>query len=347
MALDPTAQDHYPEERVSRARSLAARSPIPAQIGNIRFGSASWTDPTLVKSRLFYPPTARSPEARLRYYCERFSMVEVDASYYALPTRRQAALWRDRSPVTFVFNIKAFSSLTYHPTRLDRLPKDLQENLSRRLLGRRRARHEELGDVLDAELLRRFVSAIEPLRDAGKLGSVLLQFPPWFEATRGNVRKLIRRREQLSDWPLAVEFRHRSWLAPTRWERVQALLRDYALSYVGVDSPGHCETALPSAVVVTNPKLAMLRFHGRNKATWSRPVSSAAERFDHLYSEEELSEWIEPIQRLSDEAEDVHVVMNNCTYDAAQLSAYGIAALVQGSYSAREARRIQVTTSSS
>jgi len=344
MALDPKAQNYYPQERVVQARSLALRSPIPARVGNIRFGSASWTDPTLVKSRLFYPPSARSPEARLRYYCGRFSLVEVDAPYYALPTRRQATLWRDRSPPGFVFNIKAFSSVTYHATCLDRLPKDLQESLSGRLAGRRSARHEELGGTLDAELLRRFVLAIEPLRSAGKLGAILLQFPPSFEATRGNVRKLIHRREQLSGFPLAVEFRHRSWLEACRWERVLEVLREHNLSYVGVDSPRHCPTALPGRAVVTNPKLAMLRFHGRNQGAWSGPAASAAERFDYLYTEEELDEWVKPIQRLSKEAEQVHVVMNNCTYDAAQLSGYGMATLLQEAYSAREARKTQVTT---
>jgi len=93
MPLDPLARDHYPADRVATAQALAERSPIPARVGNVRIGSASWTDPTLVRSGLFYPRGASTPEKRLRYYASRFSLVEVDASYYALPTARPWPAW--------------------------------------------------------------------------------------------------------------------------------------------------------------------------------------------------------------------------------------------------------------
>lgn len=80
-----------------------------------RVGTASWTDPTLVKSDLFYPPSVRIAEDRLRFYAERFSTVEVDSTYYALPAERNAELWAERTPVDFLFNVKAYALMTQHP----------------------------------------------------------------------------------------------------------------------------------------------------------------------------------------------------------------------------------------
>jgi uncharacterized protein YecE (DUF72 family) len=329
MALDPLARDHYPADRAETARSLAQRSPLPARVGNVRFGSASWTDPTLVRSGLFYPRGASTAEKRLRYYASRFSMVEVDASYYALPTVAQARSWVERTPDDFRFNIKAFSAMTGHPVELRALPKELAGGLPGRMKARKKARVAELPEELVEACWQRFLAAAEPLSEAGKLGAVLLQFPPWFTATRGNARRIVECRTRLGDLPGAVEFRHRSWLDDSRWARVQDLLRDQGMTYVAVDAPRGFETALPPWRAVTNPRLAMVRFHGRNRATWEGGGSTAAERFDHLYTPEELGEWVDGVRELSDQAEEVHVVMNNCTYDAAQLGGYGIAALLR------------------
>ncbi len=329
MPLDPLARDHYPADRVATAQALAERSPIPARVGNVRIGSASWTDPTLVRSGLFYPRGASTPEKRLRYYASRFSLVEVDASYYALPTARQATAWVERTPEDFRFNVKAFSAMTGHPVDLRALPKDLAEELPGRLKGRRKARADELPPELLEVCWSRFLAAVEPLREAGKLGAVLLQFPPWFTATRGNARRIADCRARLGGIRGAVEFRHRSWVDNSRWTRVLDLLRDQRMSYVAVDAPGGFDTALPPLRAVTEPSLAMVRFHGRNRATWEGR-RTAAERFDHLYDAEELREWTVGIHALSQQAEEVHVVMNNCTYDAAQLGGYGIAALLRG-----------------
>ena len=331
MALDPLTRDHYPRDRDEAARALAERSPIPARVGNVRFGSASWTDPTLVRSGLFYPRGASTAEKRLRYYASRFSMVEVDACYYALPTVAQARAWVERTPDDFRFDIKAFSAMTGHPVELRALPRELAEGLPKRLKGRKKARVAELPDDLVEACWTRFLEVIEPLSAAGRLGAVLLQFPPWFTATRGNARRIADCRARLGDLPGAVEFRHRSWLDDSRWSRVLDLLRDQGMSYVAVDAPRGFETALPPNRAVTNTRLAVVRFHGRNRATWEGGGSTAAERFDYLYDPRELQEWTDGIRELSEEAEEVHIVMNNCTYDAAQLGAYNIAALLQES----------------
>jgi uncharacterized protein YecE (DUF72 family) len=330
MALDPTRRDHYPAERRRRAEALASRAPRPARVGAVRLGTASWTDPTLLQSGLFYPPGATTAEKRLRHYASHFDLVEVDASYYALPTARQAQAWADRTPPGFTFHVKAFASITGHPVDLERLPGDLREALPAGLRRRRRARPDELPPGLTGELRRRFVDALEPLRQAGKLGAILLQFPPWLTATRAAVGQVLACREQLGDLPLAVEFRHASWVDPGRRARVFDLLREHEMAYVAVDTPEVGETSLPPLAEATWPPLAVVRFHGRNRTTWAGR-RTAAERFDHLYEEQELASWVRPLLGLSREAGQVHVLMNNCTYDAGVLGAKGLAALLAGS----------------
>src|SRR6516225_6416604 len=94
-------------------------------MGQVRVGTASWTDRTLLASG-WYPPEADTPEKRLRYYARQFPLVEVDSSYYALPARATAAMWAERTPAEFTFNVKAFSLFTQHPTRVAALPADLR-----------------------------------------------------------------------------------------------------------------------------------------------------------------------------------------------------------------------------
>ncbi len=328
MPLDPKDTHHHPPDRVARAEALARLAPVPARVGRILVGSASWTDPTLVRSGLFYPANARTPESRLRYYAQHFPMVEVDASYYALPTQAQARLWVDRTPPDFVFDIKAFSALTGHSVELKSLPRDLRDGLPAALARRTRARTEDLPAELVEACWSRFVDALGPLRVAGKLGAILLQYPPWFDATRGHARRIEEARSRLPDLPIAVEFRHRSWVEPARIERVLTLFRELEIAWVAVDSPQCGDTALPPVPRVAWDGLALVRFHGRNAATWDAGALTAAERFDWLYDTAELAPWVEPIQQLADEAQAVHVVMNNCTYNAAQLGGKGLAALL-------------------
>lgn len=327
MPLDPTRPDHYAAPARARAEALAARAPRPARIGNVRLGTCSWTDPTLIKSGLFYPPSANNAERRLRHYAEHFDVVEVDSPYYALPTVQAASAWAARTPPGFRFHVKAFAAITGHPVDLKTLPRDLKDALPPGLRGRRRARPDELPPDLVGACWRRFADALEPLTRAQKLAAVLLQFPPWFTATRGNARRLVACRQRLPELPLAVEFRHRSWLDPARRRRVLDLLRDQGMAFVAVDTPAHHDTALQRAVEVTSPDLAVVRFHGRNPDTWSG-ATTAAERFDHLYEEDELAEWLEPLRRLAGQAAEVHALMNNCAFDAGILGAKNLAALL-------------------
>ena len=152
-------------------------------MGEIRVGTAGWTDRSLIASG-WYPPEANNPEKRLRYYARQFPLVEVDATYYALPAEQTARAWAERTPDGFTFNIKAFSLFTQHPTPVKALPADLREAAGQ--AGKERVYLKDVDPALAEAAWDRFLSALEPLRGAGKLGAILLQFPPWFPISRAN-----------------------------------------------------------------------------------------------------------------------------------------------------------------
>jgi uncharacterized protein YecE (DUF72 family) len=161
------------------------------------------------------------------------------------------------------------------------------------------------------------------------LTSIVVQFPPWFDATRGNVRHVEGLRARYPEAPFSVEFRHGSWLLPERRQRVLDMLRARQLAYVVVDEPDAARRGgVPLLPVVTSPKLAILRFHGQNRAAWQNPCATVAERLNYLYAPSELSVFREAVRQLSDEAEEVHGVFNNCVRNFAILNAKGLAALL-------------------
>ncbi|GAA2269050.1 hypothetical protein GCM10010145_50370 [Streptomyces ruber] len=277
----------------------------------IRVGVCSWTDRALVGSG-WYPRGARDAEGRLRYYASRFPVVEVDASYYALPSRRNSLLWVERTPEGFRFDVKAFSLLTGHPTRAEALPADLRSRLGERELAAvRRGRGPEglLGEVWE-----RFAQAVEPLREAGRLGAVLFQFPPWFAPGPGAEAALQECAARTSGWPLSVEFRHPGWWAAEQYGATCALLSALGASAVGVDMAQGLSGSLPPLVPVTRPALAVVRFHGRS-AAWG--TGSKEDRFRHAYSPSELGAWVPRLRRAAEQADELHVLFNNCCGDAA------------------------------
>lgn len=279
-------------------------------VGNIYYGTSSWTDRTLLASKRFYPSSAKSADDRLRYYAERFPLVEVDSTYYALPSEKNAALWIERTPRHFVFNIKAFGLLTHHPVEARALPANLRAQLgSKKRLYRKDFPPDALALVDDM-----FVSAIRPLEAAGRLGAVLFQFPRWFVRSRPNIDYL---RELADRFPyrIAVEFRGPTWMEEDRADRTLSLLSDLGMAYVVVDEPQGFKTSIPPIVACTSPELAVIRFHGRNAETWEQPGLSAAERFRYLYSKEELEKWVEPARELAGEAKQLQILMNNCYED--------------------------------
>jgi len=303
--------------------------PEPARVDNVRFGTASWTDRTLLATRAFYPPTANTPERRLRYYARHFPVVEVDATYYALPSPAHAVAWAERTPADFAFGVKAYAALTQHPLEPRRLDRDLLSELPATLRARGRVYPRELPAVVLAELWSRFHAALRPLRAAGKLAYVLFQMPKWFVPARESHAYLEALQARLPDTRIAVEFRQAGWMVEGRRERVLDALRRDGLVYVCVDEPQGTRASVPPLAAATSEALAVVRFHGRRRAAWDKPGASTIERFGYLYRRDELAEWVGKIRDLSGRSREVHVLMNNCYRHYAVQNAKELATLLQ------------------
>ncbi|MGH9071893.1 MAG: DUF72 domain-containing protein, partial [Acidimicrobiales bacterium] len=248
--------------------------------GRILIGTASWTD-----HEPFYPAAVKGTE-RLKWYAEQFPYVEIDSSFYHVPKAKTTSGWVDRTPASFVFDIKAHRAMTMHER------KD--------------------GQVVEAseKLIGWFEESLQPLREAGKLGAILYQWPPWFKPNPANFDHLVLARERHPQDRVAIEFRNRAWAEPEIWDRLLDLLSEARLTYCCVDEPQHGSGTMPPLQAVTTPGLAVVRLHGRNKETWYRKVEKTGHRFDYLYPPAEISEVAERVRRLAESAEEVHVAVN-------------------------------------
>jgi uncharacterized protein YecE (DUF72 family) len=324
------ADAHDPGWEAARdiAAPVAEAAARPIAVGGdheARFGTASWTDPTMTAAGVFYPQGASSAEDRLRYYASRFSVVEVDATYYALPQEQMSQRWVERTPDHFVFDIKAHALMTGQPSETRRLPKGIREALPEELQKKSRIYTRDLPDQQKDEIWQAFRAGIEPLVTTGKLGAVFLQFPRWVFPSNEARAQILEARERLGGLPIAVEFRHNSWWNEKNAERTMRFLDDNQVAYVMVDEPQGFKSSVPPVVAVTSPSLAVVRFHGRNAETWEKRDISPAERFRYLYDEDELADWAPRVQSTARKAVSTHVLMNNCfanygTTNAAQLA---------------------------
>lgn len=287
-------------------------------MGEIKVGTASWTDRTLLDSG-WYPDSADTPERRLSYYARQFPLVEVDATYYSPPAERTARLWAERTPAGFTFNVKAFSLLTGHPTRVSALYKDLRPDTDKR-----NVYPDDLPAQAYEEVWTRFLSALDPLVDAGKLGALLFQFPPWFTIKRDNKQYLLEVARRCAPLRPVFEFRHASWFYGDNAEETLGFLREHALPFVCVDMPQGHKSSVPPVLAAT-ADLAMVRFHGHSDKWTSKDIH---EKFGYDYSKRELRDWAPKLRELAGEAEQTHVLMNNCYRDYAQRNARTLADLL-------------------
>lgn len=319
-----------PDDWLREPPPLAALDcgPTPALVGNVCVGTASWTERTLLASRSFYPPGAGTPERRLRYYARHFAVVEVDATYYALPREAHARAWAERTPPGFAFGVKAHATLTDHPLEPGRLDRDLVAALPAALRRRRHVYPRDLPAEVRDEIWRRFHAALAPLRAAGKLAYVLFQMPRWFTPTRGHSAYLAGVPARLPDTRIAVEFRQAGWMAEERRARVLDFLGRHGLVYVSVDEPQGTPASVPPLAAVTSDALAVVRFHGRRAQTWDVPGATTTERFGYLYRADELAEWVPKLRDLARRTRAVHVLMNNCHRHYAVQNAKELAALL-------------------
>lgn len=279
-------------------------------VGTIRVGTASWTDRTLLASG-WYPSSANTPEKRLAYYAQQFPLVEVDATYYSPPSEQTAALWAARTPKGFLFNIKAFSLLTGHPTKPSALYADLRPQTDKKNIY-----PGDLPPRALEQVWERFLSALTPLAEAGKLGVILFQFPPWFTLRRSNKEYLLEVAKRCSPLRVAIELRNASWFGDNSAETLEFLSR-HQLPYVSVDMPQGHRSSVPPVLAAT-ADLAVVRFHGHSDKWSSKNIY---EKFGYLYSDQELAEWAPKLQELASQTRETHALFNNCYSDYAQRNA--------------------------
>jgi uncharacterized protein YecE (DUF72 family) len=274
-------------------------------VAEVRIGTCSWADEAL--SKHWYPKGTPAGE-RLAYYAQHFDTVEVDSTYYRLPAEEMVQRWAERTPDGFVMHIKAFGLMTRHPVKVEALPPDLREEAP----VDDRGRVERPSREFRGEVFRRFVEALEPLRSARKLGGILFQFPSYVVYKDRSLDYLQWAREQLGDDEMLVEFRHVSWLDEEHRDDTLRFLAELEAGHVVVDAPRieGAKNLVPTVAALTTP-IAYVRFHGRNAETWNKRSGSAAERFDYLYSDEELREWVKPLRELAEGAEQAYAFFNN------------------------------------
>ncbi|MBC7237733.1 MAG: DUF72 domain-containing protein, partial [Chloroflexi bacterium] len=246
-------------------------------MARIYIGTCSWAD-----HANFYPEGLPANE-QITYYALHFPVVEINSTYYRMMPARNFHLWAERTPEGFVFDVKPYRQITWHDR--ENPPND--------------------------EQTAAFRDSLQPLREAGKLGAVHFQFPPWYVLKPENIEYILHLRELFAEDRISVEFRHRSWLEGDHLPGLLGTLREQAIGLTVVDEPQLGSGSVPTVLEVTNPELTLVRFHGRNYKKWYARVETTAERFDYLYSEEELREWVPNIKKLAEEARELHLLFNN------------------------------------
>jgi uncharacterized protein YecE (DUF72 family) len=282
--------------------------------GKFFVGTASWSDPGFVER--WYPKKMAAGE-RLGWYAQHFELVEVNSTFYSVPEPRLVERWCATTPDDFIFDVKLHQLFSFHSTPARLLPPELQ----------RRAETDPRGKVkstpdLQEALLKAFLHSTSILRDAGKLGVLLLQLSPAFSPRKHELNEIETLMEMLSDYDLAIEFRNRNWAVGDQWESTIDFMRKHRAILVNVDAPASDHfTIMPSDVdAVTNPKAAYLRLHGRNARAYITGKTVAA-RFDYDYNDKEIAEVAKRSKKLAEEARELHVIFNNNNLDYAPRSA--------------------------
>lgn len=286
----------------------------------ILVGTASWTDPSLIKCKRFYPRGCNSAEARLRHYASVFPLVEVNSSYYALPSPSNSQAWVERTPDDFIFNVKAFRLFTHHQTPLEALPPPVRLALGN--VSKSGISEPEMPRELVDEMWKLFIDAVEPLRSAGKLGTLHFQFGPRFECRPKSLVVLDQIRERLAAYTLSVEFRHMSWFDEDNRGKTLEFEMERGLVNVVVDEPQGFTNSIGSHWVATNANIAYVRLHGRNAETWNiKGATAASERFNYDYPDLELMDLAEHVRSLAEKVGTTHVIFNNNMEDQGQRNA--------------------------
>ena len=289
--------------------------------GTVRVGTAGWGE----AADGWYPHDVRTPEARLRHYATRFSLVEVDATFGALPTRTVSTLWGARTPGGFVFDVRAHGLLTGHPIEPRRLPRRVRDLLPPSLAGVNRVMADEIPARVRAAVWDDLLGALAPLAGAGKLGAVLLRFPRWLGPSRAGADALAEAREALGGQTAAVEFGHHDWLAPRLRGRTLALLGRLGFAHTVVDGPVGVAEAVPLVAEVTHPALAVVRLCGRQPRGPNGTLGDTAGR----YSAADLEEVASSVEAVARGAREIHVVVDHGGADVGVRDAEAVAGLLR------------------
>ncbi len=239
-------------------------------------------------------------------------MVEVDATYYGPPSEQTTRLWAERTPAHFTFNIKAFSLLTGHPTKVSSIYKDL-----RPATDKKNVYPDDLPPQTYEEIWTRFLTALDPLVEAGKLGALLFQFPPWFGIRKSTMEYMLEVAARCRPLRPVFELRNASWFDGANADETLGFLRAHELPFVCVDMPQGHRSSVPPVLAAT-ADLAVVRFHGHSDKWTSKDIH---EKFGYRYSDEELAGWAPKLKALAAEAATTQVFMNNCCSDYAQRNA--------------------------
>jgi len=239
----------------------------------VYFGIAGWSYKDWKGS--VYPPDAPARFDELGYLASFFDAIELNNTFYRIPESKMVESWARRVEHNprFQFTVKIFQGFTHEAKEIDQ------------------------NEVLQ------FLRAIEPLAKKGRLGAMLAQYPTAFRFNPENFERLIEMTRRFQNYPVVVEFRHRSWVE----ESVREELVKHEINYCNVDEPVFRHHVKPSAYV-TGP-IGYVRLHGRNYTQWYS--GKRDERYDYLYSEEELDQWIPRIESMDKVAKDVYVIGNN------------------------------------
>jgi uncharacterized protein YecE (DUF72 family) len=240
---------------------------------------------------------------------------------------RNTSAWAERTPAGFVFNVKAFGALTGHGVEPKTLPAEIFRSLPAREKGNKYVyikAHELLKTIG-----QRFVESLAPLREAGKLGAVVYQFPPWFRYKSEQLDRIVDSTSLMAGLPVAVEFRHGSWLLPGRAEQVFDFLRKHGLAYVAADEPQYGSLATVPLVPEATADFSYFRFHGRNRGNWLKKGIETSLRYDYLYSPEELNSFVKPLLEADRKAKVTYAMFNNCHGASAIRNARALKEMVQ------------------
>jgi len=272
--------------------SPRARGGYLAEVMPIQCACGSYADPDY--AGLLYPK-GLAPELRLSAYAMWFDHLELNASYYAVPKAASVQKCIEATPQNFQFDVRLHRVISQSPDK----------------------------SAQEGRLLSYFLEGVQPLIQAKKLGAFLLVLSPNFTPERHQLEELDALVAKLAPHPLAIELRHRSWVEGKTRTTTLGWFRERKVIWVAVDMPPIAGSDLMPAVdVVTNPRLAYLRLHGRNSG-WL-DAKTAADKHNYAYTEDDLREITARVLKLAARAENVRVVANNHARDFAPRTALAL-----------------------